>query len=320
MRLSLRLPSFNDNYQRWLDKNLPPSDSIVLARKNIFILPTPSGVLFIIAAVLIFIAAINYTVSLAFGLAFFMVSLIIVAILYGFNNLNQLMVKSLSSPPVFCGEDASFKLLLSRAADRRHEALQLRFTGSTITNVDLVSQDQETVSVFLEAPVRGRFLAPRLRITTYFPLGLCRAWSIVDLKLNCIVYPKPIAHPLSEIHAASAGTGESAGVRGGTEDFYGLREYVKGDPVNQIAWKNVAKGQGMQIKQFVDNQDSKTWLSWDQLSQFSPEERLSRLCFCALKLEKTGSPYGLKLPGQVIAPGTGAEHKNAVLKALALYQ
>ena len=275
--------------------------------------------LFVLCAGLIFIAAINYAVSLAFGLAFLMISLFILAILYAFNNLNRLSLHNQPSPPVFCGEQATFRVLVARDANRQHEALELNFPDDIVTHCDLVANDQERVEVFTRATHRGYFKAPRLRVTTFFPLGLCRAWSVVDLNLHCLVYPKPIPHRLDQFTSGSSGSSDAAISREGSEDFYGLRDYVPGDPMRQVAWKNVARGQGMQVKQFVDYVDNRVWLDWDMFYGFDMEERLSRLCYCVLQLARRGDPFGLKLPGVEIKPGTGLEHRNKLLRVLALH-
>jgi uncharacterized protein (DUF58 family) len=264
-------------------------------------------------------AAINYAVSLAFGLAFLMVSIFILAILYSFNNLNQLKLRGLFSPAVFCGDYAVFKIELSRFSGRNHEALELSFPESHATYVDMIKNDQEPVEVFIKTGERGDFKAPLLKITTYFPLGLCRAWSVVDLDLHCLVYPKPVTFSMADFTGGSANQEESSFVVFGTEDYYGLRDYVPGDSLRQVAWKNLAKGQGMQVKQFVDYVDSQVWLDWDMFYGFNVEEKLSRICFCAVKLAKGDSPYGLKLPELEIAPGVGPEHRAKILRTLALF-
>ncbi|PCJ28707.1 MAG: DUF58 domain-containing protein [SAR86 cluster bacterium] len=309
----------NKSYQRWIAKNIPPRAKITLNRRNIFIVPSRNGLFFILACALIFIAAINYAVSLAFGLTFLMASIFILAILHCFNNLNQLTLESRSSLPVFCGDEARFRVLLSRSAKRTHEALELNFPKSPVSNTDLVARDLEEVDVFVLADKRGEFHAPRLRVTTIFPLGLCRAWSVVDLNLSCLVYPKPVAFAMTQFNSGSSGQDDSAMHVSGSEEFYGLRDYVPGDPMRSVAWKNVAKGQGMQVKQFVDYVDNKVWLDWDMFYGFSVEERLSRLCYCVLQLARSGNPFGLKIPGTEISPGTGPEHKRQLLKALALF-
>lgn len=310
---------FHQSYQAWIAKNIPPRDKVTLNRRNIFILPTKNGLMFVFASALVFIAAINYAVSLAFGLAFLMVSIFILAILHCFNNLNRLTLVGQASPAVFFGEEAGFKVLLSRSTNSRHEALELNFPDSTISHVDLVVQDREKLDVFTAAGMRGEFRAPRLKITTYYPLGLCRAWSVVDLNLSCLVYPKPVSFVMDQFHSGSSGSDDSAISKEGSEDYYGLRDYVPGDSMRQVSWKNVARGQGLQVKQFVDYVDNKVWLDWDMFYGFGTEERLSRLCYCVLKLAKKGDPFGLKIPGVEIAPSTGPEHKIKLLKALAMY-
>lgn len=306
-------------FQRWLDRRLPPRDHVVLNRHNILTVPTRNGLLFVLCAALIFIAAINYAVSLAFGLAFLMVSVFILAILHAFNNLSGLRLDNQPSPPVFCGEQATFKVLVSRGANKQHESLELNFADGPISHCDLIDNDQERVDVFTLATRRGYFKPPRLRITTFFPLGLCRAWSVMDLNLHCLVYPKPIPHRLDGFTRGSSGASDAAISKEGSEDFCGLRDYLPGDPMRQVAWKNVARGQGMQVKQFVDYVDNKVWLDWDMFYGFGTEERLSRLCYCVLKLARTGDPFGLKLPGVEISPGCGLEHRNKLLRTLALY-
>ncbi len=65
----------NGRAERWLVKHVPALERVTLHRSNIFILPASQGLLFIITAMIIFVAAINYVLSLAFALAFLMVSL-----------------------------------------------------------------------------------------------------------------------------------------------------------------------------------------------------------------------------------------------------
>ncbi len=318
--MAFSLPAaFSKNYQRWIAKNIPPRDQITLNRKNIFIVPTRNGLLFVFCSGLVFIAAINYAVSLAFALAFLMVSIFILSILHSFNNLNQLTLSSRPAQDVFCGEQACFRVLLSRSPKRRHESLELSFPGSATSYTDLSELDLDEVEIFTVADKRGEFKAPRIRVLTRFPLGLCRAWSLIDLNLHCLVYPPPIAFAMDQFESGASGSDDSAINREGSEDFYGLRDYVPGDSLRQVAWKNVARGQGMQLKQFVDYVDNKIWLDWDMFYGFSIEERLSRLCYCVLKLSKTGNTFGMRIPGSEFTPGCGAEHRQKLLKALALF-
>ena len=305
--------------EAWSEKRNPVGTQAILNRKNILILPTAQGMLFVMAALVVFIAAINYENSLAFGLAFMMVSLFLVSMFHAFNNLNGLELSAMPSNPVFCGEDAAFQVLLNREGNRKHEALELYFRGSTLSQAGMGHYRQEQVSVFFATDKRGEYTAPKLYVSSRFPTGLFTTWSVVNLQMRCLVYPKPVGVPLQQLLDSGSNADESALVRSGTEDFYGFRSFTPGDSLKQVAWKNVARGQGMLVKQFVDYIDERLWLDWDMFFGFGQEERLSRLCFCVLQLAGSDATYGLKLPGLEIAPGSGKHHKLKVLQALALY-
>lgn len=321
---------WQDRVYRWMRGRIKPASQVKLNQKIIYILPSGNGLVFITAIALVFIAAINYAVSLAFGLAFLMVSLFVLAIFHTWNNLNRLSLSGLPTPAVFCGEQIPFNVMVSRDPGRSHETLELQFherpghgqqssAHSHSSFINLIDVDRDQVKVFSLARRRGYYPAPLLRISTTFPLGLARAWSVVDLNMHCLVYPKPIPFQMEEFTSGSGGSDDSTISRKGNEDFHGIREYVPGDPLKQVAWKSLAKGQGMQVKEFVDYVDSRIWLDWDMFYGFSTEERLSRLCYCVLQLAKCSAPYGLKLPGIEIAPGSSIEHRDRLLRALALY-
>lgn len=312
-------PWFASRVTRWLERRLPAVNQISLHRKNIFILPTGPGLLFLVATSLIFVTAINYVLSLAFGLAFLMVSLFILSILHTFRNLQHLSLRGVGAEPVFAGEDAAFVVLLMRQSDHSHEMLELRFPDGIWSQADVLDNEQERVKVFLASSRRGMLRAPRLTVQTRFPLGLWRAWSHVDLAMSCLVYPRPQVGPLPGLVGGSS-SGKSETVAAGVEDFHGLRAYQTGDSLKQIAWKNLARGQGLKVKQFVDAVDDQLMLDWEMFPGIDYEERLSRLCYWVLTLARQDIDYGLRLPGAEIGLGRGDAHRNKLLSALALWQ
>lgn len=314
-----RISWLSRRLDHWSRRRSPPGPEAVLNRKNILILPTSQGLLLLLAALVIFIAAVNYENSLAFGLAFFMVSLFVVSMLNSFQNLNGLRLRGLPTAPVFKGEEAAFQVLVCRKANRRHEALELYFRGSAVSTVGLIAYGEEPVTVFTPAAERGLYAAPALLIRSRFPTGLFTAWSVVHLQMQCLVYPRPVAIPMEQVFKADSASAEGNLVRAGTNDFYGFRSFTPGDSLRQVAWKNVARGQGMLVKQFVDAVDARVVLDWDLFFGFPLEERLSRLCHCVLKLAESQAAYGLRLPGVEIAPDTGKPHRLRTLQALALY-
>jgi uncharacterized protein (DUF58 family) len=314
--LSIR---FSKWHQQWLARHIPALTEVSLHRRNIFILPTSLGLLYIASTCLIFIIAINYVLSLAFGLAFLMLSVFLLGILHTFRNLQHLNAKALPSEAVFCGEDAIFNVQLSRPTTREYEIIELNFPQGLKSQLNLIEATAVRQSVLLKTSRRGLIKAPRLRIGTRFPLGLWNAWSNIDLDMSCLVYPQPIAGDLpARIGASDTGSEQTSGP--GTEDYFGLRSYQPGDSLRQVAWKVLARGQGMQMKQFVDYVDDRCMLDWDCFTGASVEQRLSRLCYWVLTLSRSGTPFGLRLPGLELAMDSGDSHRRKALEALALWQ
>ncbi|MEJ1959436.1 MAG: DUF58 domain-containing protein [Nitrosomonadales bacterium] len=152
---------------------------------------------------------------------------------------------------------------------------------------------------------------------TEFPLGLYHAWSYLQFDTRCLVYPKPAA-PLP-LPASSAQNGVGKFNTAGDEDFSGLRNYAAGDALPRIAWKALAREQGMQVKQFNAPQGQELWLDWSSLPPLAVERKLERLTRWVLDSDAQGLRYGLRLPGFELPPGHGATHRGECLRALALY-
>jgi uncharacterized protein (DUF58 family) len=105
----------------------------------------------------------------------------------------------------------------------------------------------------------------------------------------------------------------------GTEDFFGLRDYRRGDPKSHIAWKQHARTGSLAVKQFTDTRGSTVYLDWYRLSGMNNEARLSRLARWVLDAADRQLNYGLLLPDQTIEPGNTETHMHECLKALALF-
>ncbi|MBN4053297.1 DUF58 domain-containing protein [Haliea sp. AH-315-K21] len=305
-------------FGQWVVRRIPPSKNIELHLNNIFIIPTMQGLGFCFVLALMFIGAINYETSLAFALVFLLIGVFILAIFYTYRNLSGLHLSGLTDGSVFVGENAEITIIVNRHGKRTYEAIELGFEKSRKVVANLIENKEQRLSLFVPTLKRGQLNPGRLRVETFYPFGLHRAWSLVDLDLNCLVYPIPIECDLNILNTSDRDGGK-VNITRGNDDFYNLREYQPGDPLKHVAWKNFAKGQGMYTKQYSSNIDDKIWLSWSLFSELSKEDRLSRLCYCVLKLDASGVDYGLDIPECVIEPNKGIAHYHSVLRALALF-
>lgn len=309
----------SERFRSWLNRRLPPANSIELHQGNVFILPTREGIYFMVLVVLMVIAAINYQNSLIFLIAFLLFSLFMVSILHTFRNLSGLLLQAGASRPAFAGEDAEFDVVVSRDGDREYEGLRIGWDREMLADVDLIEVREARVRLFVPTVTRGRFNPGRLLVETNYPVGLFRAWSWVDLDMDTVVYPRPLF--AGDIPDANTSRADGEAVRrDGVDDFYGLREFSAGDSVRHVAWKSYARTEEMQVKEFAALVDRRVWLDWSSLEGLDRETRLSRLCYWVLKLAATSDDYGLRLPGVEIEPASGAEHRERLLRELALFE
>lgn len=296
----------------------PDAAPVTLTQRRIYVLPTRAGLIFALMLGVMLLGSINYANSMGFVLTFLLGSLGLVSILHTWRNLARLTVRAGRSTPVFAGQDARFEVCLDNAGVLHRYAIGLKAGDAVAETIDLAPQTSICLGFIVPATQRGLLQAPSFTLATTFPLGLFRAWTHLDLDMRCLVYPHPASEALPlPVARADAGSGRSNGE--GHEDFAGLRTWHAGESLRQVAWKAVAREQGMLAKQFSGEAQQDVRLDWDMLPGFDAEARLSRLTRWVLDADAAAQRYGLYLPGRTLAPGTGEDHRRQCLEALALF-
>jgi uncharacterized protein (DUF58 family) len=296
----------------------PPQRDIVLVRRRIYILPTRFGVLFAVMLLLMLTGSANYALSLGYVLTFLLAALAISTILHTFRNLAGLRVSALRTAPVFAGDVAQFRLSIANDATADRYSLALIHGEREFAVVDVPAEGAVIATAAIATTTRGVFKPGRLTISTRFPLGLFRAWAYLQLDTRCIVYPRP-ASATTPLRQANVGASDGGGQGRGIDDFAGLRRYVMGDSPRQLAWKAVARDQGLLTKQFLGDAEGELWLRLDDLPhELHFEEKLSRLARCVIQAHAAGQAYGLDLGATVLPLGRGGAHRERCLEALAL--
>ena len=307
-------------FERWLTRRIPASNDITLNQKRIFIFPSRFGAYFLAVLSLILIAAINYENNLIYLLFFLSLSLLNTAILFTFQNISGLQLKSARAEPVFAGDAAQFTITVC-AHKKPHYRISLGWPKQDepmFSEFDLEAFSQANTAVYCQTQQRGMFTPGRLLVESHYPLGFIRCWSWLDIDSHCIVYPKPIAlNPLPETNVM--GDGETLSQHRGSDDFYGFRAYQPGDSLKQVDWRGYAKSQNLQTKVYQAHSDDSHWVDWFAIDTADTELKLSQLCDWVLQLAANHKIYGLRLPNVEITPSQGDVHKHQVLTALALY-
>jgi uncharacterized protein (DUF58 family) len=305
-------------WQRWLARRIPAAASVRLNQRRIFIIPSLVGGAFILALVLMLLAAINYQNSLAYGLTFMLAAVFVVAILHTYRNLAGLILKAGSAPAVFVGEHASFRVRLESSA-RAHQAVSLGWPPAELQTLDVAAQGLSECQLSLPALRRGWLRPGRLRVESRFPLGILVAWSWVDLDLALLVYPRPIEGDLPLEAGASEDQQEGSRAHGlGVDDYQGLKTYQPGDSKRRLHWKAYSRGQGLLVKDFASLSGRDPLLDFTALGG-DVEARLSLLCHWVLQLSARQQPFALSLPGCMLGVDSGEQHRDACLCALALF-
>ena len=90
-----------------------------------------------------------------------------------------------------------------------------------------------------------------------------------------------------------------------------------------MVWKKTAKSDELVSRDAQQVQRFELWLDLAHTglggARSHVEAGLSRLCAWVLIAEKQGLQYGLRLPSQEIAPGSGPTHQQKCLQALAVH-
>jgi uncharacterized protein (DUF58 family) len=296
----------------------PETPPVTLVQRRIFILPTRQGYGYALMVLLLLLASINYNLSLGFLLTFLLGSMAGVAMLHTWRNLAHLRLRPGRCDPVFAGDTAAFGVTVESPSLTRF-AIGLARRGEDAVYADVAAGEPASMAVPVQTRRRGIERCGRLEIFTRYPLGLFHAWSYVEFDLAIVVYPRP------DTSAGAPPTGgREEGVEGipiaGDEEFNMLRAYRAGDSPRMVAWKALARGQGLLTKEFSATASSELWLDWDDARAPDVEGRLAILAHWVLQADGFGQAYGLRLPSLRIASDRGDAHRARCLEALALFE
>ncbi len=311
------ITTLQQRLRTWLFRPQISSGTITLNQRRIFILPTRRGLGFACVLLLMLLGNINYNLSLGYVLTFLLGTIANLTMLHAFRNLAQLEIRAGHCDPVFAGENADFVFYFHNNSNLPRHNLVLRDGNGHSTTFNLPAQHDSRIQLGLPSIKRGWLSSGRLTLYTEYPLGLFHAWSYLHFDVRCLVYPLPAApQPLP---AASAQNGNGKLISTGDEDFAGLRAYVAGDALPRIAWKALAREQGLQVKQFSADQGYELWLDWASLQNMAVESKLALLTRWVVDAEARQLQYGLRLPKIEIPPRHSNAQREECLRALALF-
>jgi uncharacterized protein (DUF58 family) len=337
-------------WNKWLNKRIPAAAQHHLNHHNIFIFPAKFGLLFLALCVLLFLLGTNYQNNLMLLLCYFLLAIFLVNLLASYINFARIDLQIGKCPEVFVDDNLHIPLWLNANNDGTCPAnglLHFKFQTikhkssnktktqpkqpSTLVDADAFSNP---INLSQKCQQRGKLTLSRVTVASFYPLGLYRCWTHLAFTHQITVFPKPLPCEIrlhvSE-HNSAKKSAEIANEQTGHEDFSHLKTYQIGEPLNHVAWKQLAKGRGMVSKQFSSVGSHIGWLKLSAdftnktLSHPSKEAataleiELGELCYQVIELSRTQRTFGLDLGAQCIAPNSGAGHRLACLDALAYF-
>lgn len=329
MMLSALEHSLRKRASKWLFRlrGAEPGE-VFLKQRRVFIMPTHPGMIFCVMLLALFIASVNYNLSLGFGFTFLVAGCALVDMYLTFRNLAHLHLIAGRAKPVFAGEHAQFELHLINRCNYDRYAIWLDFAADDRPELaqaaDIAAHASRAVVLATPARVRGWLPAPRVRLQTRFPLGLLRAWSYWQPDAQALVYPRPEddAPPLPQAGVEN-GSGPAAADQ---DDFAGIRGYQAGDSPQRLAWRHIAKvditlGGPLVTKHFEGGTATEIVIDFSALPRgLDLETRLSRMTRWVIEAEARGLPYAFRLGDVSFPAALGPAHQDACLCALALFQ
>lgn len=359
------LPRFwRQRWQAWWRARQPRSDQLQLTHRNVYILPTPAGLAYLLTQGLLLVASINDQLNLGYALTFLLLGAGLVSMHRTHANLRGLQLGLLAPEPGHVGDDLKLRVRLGVQAAQgaevagRTRRVQGRFglalrvadaPPSTQVWVD-VGASQAELELHWQAPRRGHWPVPTLRLETRFPLGLFVAWAYWQPASRQWVYPQAEAdaprwprqgrppansaeaaeaEPVAEAASALPPPPPPGSAAPQDREHANLRTWRPGDSLRHVHWKKAA--QVVPSPQAPDAlpplwvfdappqaEAPAGWIDAFHVRELPAEAACQRLCAWVLEADAAGSPWGLILADTVLPLGSGAAQREAALQRLAL--
>ena len=298
----------------------PESAPLRLGLRNLYILPSRFGWLWLAGAALLQVVGIQLQRNGPLLLSFLLLGLFLLALHLTHFNLQGLVLDCGTPEPGFAGSTLHYPIRLQ--VPGRCEGLRLRLGDGPLELARSFGPGEHQLALTWRAAARGRQRPGVVRLQTSAPLGLFLCWSRWRPPVEQLVWPAPVTGPVRRLprgerpRERDGAAGAPDPRREGSDDWQDLRPHRAEDPPGRLAWALVAQGRGRQVKVFADPGADEVMLAPDPSV---PHERaLEHLSERIRRLHGQGARYGLALPERLIPAATGTAQRDRCLAALAL--
>ena len=223
---------------------------------------TPDGLALLGAEAVVFFAALNTGANLVYVVGSMILALFLVSLVYALRGFRGLTAHVTLPVEAMEGQPFPYQVQLANGGSAAQYLLRVapRFSQAVGTDslpvFQLGAGGRTSLNGSITLPMRGAYSAQGLAVQSVYPAGLLARELVLPAGGEVVVLPAPLKHPFPvwagfNQRANWAETGSN--VKGEGSAFYGLREYVAGDPIRKIHWKATARtGRPMVIEEEED--------------------------------------------------------------------
>ncbi|RZG79117.1 DUF58 domain-containing protein [Acinetobacter venetianus] len=281
---------------QWIAKRFQVDSVKTLLQKDVLVFIYKQGFLYLVLILITFIAGINYGNNLILGFCFLLSAILCISFYLTFKQLHDLKIEIVMPEVGQVNQPSIIKLMLKQH-DKTVRYLRIQFSQQE--HMIYVNQVQQTVELPVLPQQRGLYEFGVIRVYSTYPLGLVRAWTYLYPKQKIWIAPK--AHDWQKEHK-----NQPTSAHDNLDEFKELRAFRQGDSYQNVAWKQVARGQGFFIKMFEAQANHQHLeIDYQQIPALGHEEKLSFMMGLVEQCEQLGDDYALILPHARLECGQG---------------
>jgi uncharacterized protein (DUF58 family) len=281
---------------QWIAKRFQVDSVKTLLQKDVLVFIYKQGFLYLVLILITFIAGINYGNNLILGFCFLLSAILCISFYLTFKQLHDLKIE-IVMPEVGQVNQPSIIRLMLKQQDKT--VRYLRIQSSQQEQMIYVNQVQQIIELPVLPQQRGLYEFGVIKVYSTYPLGLVRAWTYLYPKQKIWIAPK--AHDWQKEHK-----NQPTSAHDSLDEFKELRAFRQGDSYQNVAWKQVARGQGFFIKMFEAQANHQHLeIDYQQIPALGHEEKLSFMMGLVEQCEQLGDDYALILPHARLESGQG---------------
>lgn len=287
---------------------------------------TREGKRFIIAAILIAVAAVNTGNNLIYLIFSLMLSFALLAVVMLRINLSGISLGVSIDHPVFAGEQ-TYAFFTIKNGKKLIPAYSIRVTASGAASpvycAFIAPKDSVKKEIKITFGKRGLCSYENIFIRSGFPFILFEKITAMKVSGEALVYPAlmDIEQAIPDISGREGpGIGKTTGTG---NEIHSLREFRYGDDWRNIHWKASAKASSLMVKEYALTDIRKITVIIDNLNpsgEAAFEKILSLAASLAEHFLEAGYFVRVLSCKKVIPFGSGNEHLFKTLDILALMQ